>query len=59
MLHKKFDFTLCYVESCIYVLCGKDSNSEVTDSCEKYCIETDSWTSIAPVHKKRYASSAT
>ena len=25
MPHKKFDFTLCYLNNYIYVLCGKDS----------------------------------
>ena len=43
MPNKKFDFTVCHVSNCIYVICGKDSDSEVTDSCEKYCIDEDQW----------------
>ena len=41
MPHKKFDFTFCYLLGCIYVLCGKDSQSEVTDTCERYTVEDD------------------
>jgi len=58
MIHKKFDFTLAYLNGYIYVICGKDSTSEVVDSCEKYSIEENQWSSIAPVRKKRYAASA-
>lgn len=58
MVHKKFDFTLAYLNGHIYVICGKDSTSEVVDTCEKYSIEENQWTSIAPVRKKRYAASA-
>ena len=58
MLHKKFDFTLAYLNGCIYVICGKDCNSEVVDDCEKYSVEENTWCSIAPVRKKRYAASA-
>ncbi len=36
MPHKKFDFTLCYLRDYIYVICGKDTSSDITDSCEKY-----------------------
>ena len=58
MVHKKFDFTLAYLNGHIYVLCGKDSTSEVVDTCEKYSIEENSWGAVAPVRKKRYAASA-
>ena len=58
MPHKKFDFTVCYLSDYIYVICGKDSVSEVTDSCEKYFVEDDCWRNIASVNKKRYAASA-
>ena len=35
MLHKKFDFTLCYFNCCIYVLCGKNSSSDVVGTCDR------------------------
>ena len=41
MPHKKYDFSICYLKNSIYIICGKDSVSEVTDSCEKYLIEED------------------
>ena len=55
---RKFDFTLCYLNGCIYVLCGKDNSSEVVNSCERYSLEDNQWNSIAAVNKKRYAASA-
>eukprot|EP01017_Pseudomicrothorax_dubius_P040136 TRINITY_DN6241_c0_g1_i1.p1 TRINITY_DN6241_c0_g1~~TRINITY_DN6241_c0_g1_i1.p1 ORF type:complete len:443 (-),score=91.71 TRINITY_DN6241_c0_g1_i1:124-1452(-) len=58
MLHKKFDFTLCYLQEHIYVICGKDSSSEVIDSCERYNVVDNTWSQIAPVKRKRYAASA-
>jgi hypothetical protein len=58
MPSKKFDFTICTLAKSVYVICGKDSVSEVTDSCERYSIEDDTWTSIASVNIKRYAASA-
>lgn len=58
MPFRKFDFTLCYLNGHIYVLCGKDSSSEVVNSCERYSLEDNQWSTIAPVHKKRYAASA-
>lgn len=58
MVHKKFDFTLAYLNGHIYVICGKDSSSEVVDTCEKYSVEENQWSMIAPVRKKRYAASA-
>ena len=58
MPHKKFDFTLCHLNGCLYVICGKDSSSEVVDTCEKFNINENSWTSISSVCKKRYAASA-
>lgn len=58
MSFRKFDFTLCYLNGHIYVLCGKDSSSEVVNTCERYSIEENQWSSIASVNKKRYAASA-
>lgn len=58
MLHKKFDFTLCFLKGFIYVICGKDSSSEVVDTCERYNVSENSWENIASVKKKRYAASA-
>lgn len=58
MIQKKFDFTLSHLNGNIYVICGKDSQSEVANTCEKYCIEDNQWTTIAPVKNKRYAASA-
>jgi N-acetylneuraminic acid mutarotase len=58
MPFKKYDFTLCYHKGFIYVICGKDSDSQVIDSCEKYDINRNQWSLIAPINKRRYASSA-
>jgi len=58
MIHKKFDFTLCYLNGYIFVMCGKDSASEVVDTCEKYSVADNQWIMISSVKKKRYAASA-
>jgi hypothetical protein len=58
MPFKKYDFTLCYHKGFIYVICGKDSDSQVIDSCEKYDVNRNQWSLIAPINKRRYASSA-
>jgi len=52
MIHKKFDFTLCYLNGYIFVMCGKDSSSEVVDTCEKYNVAENQWQMIASVKKK-------
>lgn len=58
MPFRKFDFTLCHLNGHIYVICGKDSASEVVNTCERYSVQDNQWTSIAAVNKKRYAASA-
>lgn len=58
MPHKKFDFTLCFLDNFIYVICGKDSSSDVVDTCERYNVIDNTWHNIASVKKKRYAASA-
>lgn len=35
MPHQKYDFTLCYMDGFIYVICGKDTSSEAVNICEK------------------------
>jgi hypothetical protein len=35
MPHQKYDFTLCYMNGYIYVICGKDTSSEAVNICEK------------------------
>lgn len=57
MPNKKYDFTSCVLDGCIYTISGRDSFSEIIEKCEKYNYLTDEWTTIAPVHKKRYAAS--
>jgi len=39
-------------------MCGKDSASEVVDTCEKYSVADNQWIMISSVKKKRYAASA-
>jgi hypothetical protein len=58
MPHKKFDFTICFMNGFIYSLCGKDGGSEVVNSCEKYNIALNQWQVISNTNKKRYAASA-
>lgn len=57
MLKKKYDFSLCYLSGYIYVISGRDSSLDIVDTCERYCVERDSWEKIANVKKKRYAAS--
>ena len=35
MPHQKYDFTLCYLNGFIYVICGKDTSSEAVNICER------------------------
>lgn len=35
MPHQKYDFTLCFLDGYIYVICGKDTSSEAVDICER------------------------
>lgn len=58
MLVKKYDFTICYLLGRIYSLCGKNSNGSIVNLCESYDVEKDSWKTIAPAKKKRYAAAA-
>ena len=58
MPNKKFDFTLCYHRGFIYLICGKDADSVVVDTCERYDVARNQWASIAPINKRRYAASA-
>jgi hypothetical protein len=58
MPFKKYDFTLCYHKGFIYVICGKDSESQIIDTCERYDINKNTWSVIAAINKKRYAASA-
>ena len=58
MPHKKFDFTLCLLNNYIYVICGKDSSSEVLSTCNRFSVEENQWQTISSVNKKRYAASA-
>lgn len=55
---KKFDFSICAIEDSIYVLCGKDQQSTVTDSCERYDCSSDSWQSVSKTNINRYAATA-
>ena len=57
MPFKKYDFTLAYLNGYIYVICGKDSTNTIVAKCERYNVNTSSWSLIAPVNKKRYAAS--
>ena len=55
---KKYDFTICYLQGCIYTICGKNVNNDIVESCECYDVEEDSWKTISAVNKKRYAATA-
>ena len=58
MPHKKYDFSICHLKGFIYAICGKGHDLEVVDTCDRYDVAKDTWTSLARVHKKRYAASA-
>ncbi len=38
MPFKKYDFSLCHHKGFVYVICGKDTESLVVDTCERYDI---------------------
>lgn len=58
MPFKKYDFSVCFHDGFVYVFCGKDSDTMVDDSCERYDVKNNIWHLLAPVNKKRYAASA-
>ena len=58
MMFKKFDFTLCYYQDFIFLLCGKNENKQIIKSCEKYDIINDKWIRISEPKYERYAASA-
>ena len=58
MPNKKFDFALCYLKNFIYLICGKDAESTVVDTCERFDVARNQWSSIASINKRRYAASA-
>lgn len=58
MPHKKYDFTLCYMNGYIYVICGKNVDNEIVATCEKFKLETETWSSCNNVNVRRYAASA-
>lgn len=58
MLSKRYDFAVCQHRGFLYLIAGKDGNTEVTDIVERYDLARDVWTTLAPVNRKRYASCA-
>lgn len=58
MIYKKYDFCLCYHDGFVYVICGKDSETEVMGTCERYEVAKNKWSILAPVNHKRYAAGA-
>lgn len=58
MPHKKYDFTVCYLNGHIYTICGKNVTNDIVESCEAYDVEADTWRTVASVNKKRYAATA-
>lgn len=58
MLYKKYDFTLCFLDGCIYVICGKNADNEIVASCERYTIATETWEMRSNANIRRYAASA-
>ncbi len=57
-MYKKFDFSITYIGDYIYIIGGRDKNSKVVATCEKYNYVSDKWQKIAPLNFRRYASSA-
>lgn len=58
MPSKRYDFALCHHAGFLYVIAGKDGAGHVTNKVERYSIERDTWTVLAPISKKRYAACA-
>ena len=58
MPFKKYDFTVCQHKNFVYVICGKDADSQVVDSCERFDVARNQWSLLAPINKRRYAASA-
>ena len=57
MPFKKYDFTVCHHKGFVYVVCGKDADSQVVDSCERFDVARNQWSLLAPINKRRYAAS--
>ena len=58
MPEKKYDFSMCQLGGFIYIISGRDFSQEIVETCERYSIEEDSWSSIASVNRGRYAASS-
>jgi hypothetical protein len=58
MPFKKYDFSVCSHDQHVYVMCGKNADSQVVNSCERYDVTRDKWVLLEPAIKKRYAASA-
>lgn len=57
MLHHKFDFSLCCFQNKLYVMCGKNSQKSVVNTCECFDIKENRWQKIESCNFKRYAAS--
>jgi hypothetical protein len=58
MVCRKFDFSVCFHEGFVYVLGGKDSDTQIVTSCERYDVRANTWGIIAPLNHKRSGSCA-
>lgn len=58
MVCRKFDFSVCFHDGFVYVLGGKDSDTQIVTSCERYDIKKNTWSIVAPMTFKRSGSCA-
>ncbi len=50
---KKIGHSLCYMDGEIYAIGGKTNDKVCTKLCEKYNIQTNTWTNISSLHYGR------
>lgn len=55
---RKYDFALCYLKDNIYTIGGMSVGLDILDACDRYSIQTNSWTSMARTLRKRHSATA-
>lgn len=58
MLEKRVYHCLCYAKGAVFCFGGRDFNGKTLSSCEKYCVETDQWSSISAMRAAKQQASA-
>lgn len=54
MISSRFSHGICFINEFIYVTGGIESESKVSDKCERYNIINDTWVEIPSLENERY-----